>query len=148
MKTDDVDTALIRLGDHSSADEVAATLEQVVLLQQKAREFKRLLDEEIISWIKANGDLRLGDIRYYVGRKKRVKVRNGSEALSAMVVAASGDIGTVADLMAAQPWKHGAVKKQLGDAKFAELFEEIIEDDLKTGKPTEVLKRLDESFVR
>jgi len=40
------------------------------------------------------------------------------------------------------------VKKQLGDAKFAELFEEIIEDDLKTGKPAEVLKRLDESFVR
>jgi len=148
MKTDDVDTALIRLGDHSSADEVAATLEQVVLLQQKAREFKRLLDEEIISWIKANGDLRLGDIRYYVGRKKRVEVRSGSEALSAMVVAASGDIGTVADLMSAQPWKHGAVKKQLGDAKFAELFEEIIEDDLKTGKPTEVLKRLDEAFVR
>jgi hypothetical protein len=65
-----------------------------------------------------------------------------------MVVAASGDIGTVADLMSASPWKHGAVKKRIGDAKFAELFEEIIEDDLKTGKPTEVLKRLDESFVR
>ena len=134
MKTvKDVANALIRLNDRSSVSDVAGALEAVIHFQGLVRDFKQTLAADMISWIKKNGDFRMGNIRYSVGRKKRVKVRDGATALGSLCESTGGDVDAVAGLMSAQPWKHGAVKKEIGEDKFAELFEEIFEDDLKTG---------------
>ncbi len=99
-----------------------------------------------IEHIEATGeDIELNDgKRWYVGSEKKVKGKDDTAILHAILRAVEGDVErltTGADgVLASSPWKHGAVKALLGQEQFDTLFETTITASLETGARKKVLK--------
>ena len=51
-------------------------------------------------------------------------------------------------VLCANPWKNGAVKQLIGQAKFDELFLTSTVQSLETGKAAKVLKVADPAFLK
>lgn len=148
-----MDTQLVKrqieeLDEAAPIDRVIDTLDKLKVLTELATEMKRTLDARLISYIQANGQITIGTIRYWVGPKVTKKGRNNLAIFKAVLAATDGDIDQVVDgYLAADAFKPGACEKLLTREEFDQLFEITTKLDLKTGKPSHELLKVDDRFV-
>lgn len=137
--------ALPALSDAEAALSLMADVER---FQAAAREAKRQLEAALIQFIDANGDIELGDKRWYVGHDKSYKRRTDLEvAVSALLEATGGDVAAFCGLLSSGALKPAACRLVLGE-RFADHFETVVERDLKTGAPRRAVKVHDARFAK
>lgn len=128
-------------------DLVASAISSVDLLGEIYRELRGLRDVVVMDWLEANGDLEIGDVRYYVGTKRRTKVRDAALALEALLELTAGDLVAIGEAMVSEPFKQGHFRGLAGDETWEEHFRVEVDRDLKTGKPKKSLQRGDKRFL-
>lgn len=152
-----MDTAIIHnrirtLTTDVKAATAAAALNKLQRLKELVREIERDMTARLIEWIQANGDLEIGELRYYVGTEKKTRCNDVRGTLAALLELFAGDLDRVAECLGSSAWKHGAIKKALEEigqaAKFPELFTVTEETDLKTGQPAKKLMTVNPKFTR
>ena len=143
------DDAAKAIDAESTVDQVCLAIQYRDALREGTRELCERVEEAVIEWIKANGDVTIGPKRYYVGTTKTTKCRNPTDTLRAVLDATCGDVDAVGELLAAGAWKPGACRSVLPPVVYDGLFETREVADLKTGvaKPPS-LQVIDERFVR
>lgn len=138
-------------------DERLCTAEDVLLainfhdrLKQVSNDLGKQLNAAACKFIKANGDIICGTVRYYVGVDKTVKCKDVKGTLELMLSSAEGDMDRVAACLSSDAWKHGACKEVLGDKVWAEAFETTSKDKLEEGKAPKQpsLKKIDTKFLK
>ena len=139
-RSEDNDRALLRVRDRA------------IVALRTAREMMADVDAAIIDYMTLNQcDLQISETeRLYVGSTRVTKSIDDQEILMAILEAGNGNmelLTTGADgMLGSQPWKAGAVRALIGDAKFAQCFTTETKLDLKTGKPAKSLKVADSRF--
>ncbi len=132
----------------STLDRVMSIHERLEVLNKAMCFMRQELERRMIDWINANGDIVVGTVRYYVGKKKTTKAKDNSTVLDMLYTALAGDESMVCKCMSANPWKHGTIRGILDDDKlFDMLFETTEQMDLKTGKPKRGLQRVDSKYL-
>lgn len=130
----------------TAPEQIKDVLDRLDLMADRIKECRSKLEASMIDWIRENGDLVIGPVRYYVGVKKTTKCINVPEAVTEILTACDGDLEKMCQAFAAQPIKHGYVKTILPEDVYARLFKTSDEDELKEGKPK--LQKFDERFTR
>ena len=139
-RSEDNDRALLRVRDRA-----------IVALRQ-ARELMADVDAALIDYMGLNQcDLEISDTeRLYVGSTRVTKSVDDQEILMAILEAGNGNMELLTTgsggMLGSQPWKSGAVRALIGDAKFAQCFTTETKLDLKTGKPAKSIKVADSRF--
>ena len=124
----------------------------LIVAQRNLRNLAIELDALLINYMRANAcDIAISDTeRLYVGTTKVTKSHDDQGILMAIMEAGNGNLEllTTGDggMLASQPWKHGAVRALIGDAKFAQCFTTETKLDVKTGKPAKSIKVADSRF--
>jgi len=131
-----------------SPDQVAQTWSTLLALEKRMREVKNSMRDQMIEWIDANGELLIGDVRYYVGTVTKNRCNDITRTLEQVMNSAGGSMEDVAGTLSSNAFKHGATRNLVGDAKFHELFTVEQVPDLKTGKPRRELKSADTRFLK
>lgn len=116
----------------STPEEVGQYMDAVAATLAAAKRQKQQCDDAVIEWIRANGDLVIGDVRWYVAKPRTVKCPDVGAVLSSMLERV--DIEHVVNCLSADCWKQGAVRSVLGDAEHRRLFKITRPDTLKAGK--------------
>lgn len=124
----------------------------VIGMQRELRVHADAIEQALIECIDAQGDIALSDTeRLYVGLTKTTRSIDDQSILMAVLDAGGGNLEllTTGDggVLASQPWKHGAVRKLIGDERFSGLFTEETRKDIKTGKPVRSVKVFDSRFA-
>ena len=139
-RSEDNDRALLRVRDRA------------IVSMRIARELMASVDAALIDYMTLNQcDLQISDTeRLYVGTTRVTKSVDDQEIVMAILEAGNGNmelLTTGSDgMLGSQPWKHGAVRALIGDAKFAQCFTTETKLDLKTGKPAKSVKVADSRF--
>lgn len=109
--------AVLSVNDTMTSDQVLEIRERVLFAKAKLKELEQTLEEGLIEWMRANGDLVISDDkRLYIGQDKRTRCNDPAATLEALLTATGGDFGAVCDCLSSGAWKHGACRKPLGDA--------------------------------
>jgi hypothetical protein len=133
----------------SSLEQAVTTIGVIDAMERRLKELKSEWKEKLIDYIDRNGDIEIGEIRLYVGIEKDVTPKNDAELYAALLAHEGGDEAAVREKYFSSNWcKQGQIKKDLGDARHAELFETVEKKDLKTGKPKRGVKAVDPKFIR
>lgn len=139
---------IAQVGAGMTLDQIAGLRLRIDFLKAIVREADKALNDFLLEWLDEPGhSLEIGPKRYYIGTKKKTICNNVASTLEALLVAKGGDFAALADSLASQPIKYGAAKGTLGEEVWAEHFTQLIEKDIKTGKPLKVIKEADERFV-
>ena len=139
-RSDDNDRALLRVRDRA------------IVALRTAREMMADVDAAIIDYMTLNQcDLQISDTeRLYVGSTRVTKSIDDQEILMAILEAGNGDMELLTTgsggMLGSQPWKPGAVRALIGDAKFHQCFTSETKLDVKTGKPAKSVKVADSRF--
>ena len=139
-RSEDNDRALLRVRDRA------------IVALRTAREMMADVDAAIIDYMTLNQcDLEISDTeRLYVGITRVTKSIDDQEILMAILEAGNGNMELLTTgaggMLGSQPWKPGAVRALIGDAKFAQCFTTETKLDLKTGKPAKSVKVADSRF--
>lgn len=131
-----------------TAEEAARLVDLISAMKARLKEVSDQCNTTLMEYIKKHGDLEVGMTRYYVGTDTFTTCRSNEAVLKAIVEHTDGDIGACAGFMVSGAWKHGAIKKQLGEEKWSELFVTTPKSDVKTGKPAKKLKKADPRFIK
>lgn len=135
--------------DLSTQDDVNTALDllhRAQLAASRARDIKSLCEGKLAEWIDKNGEINLGEVRYYVGTTKTHKPKDIRGAVADLLDACHGDLDAFCDLLSSNPFKCGEVKKALQD-KFEQSFLTEFKLDLRTGKPARELKQVNTRFL-
>lgn len=138
---------VLALGTSAPAEAVADVLNRVQVLTREIKRVKDLWEQIAIEWIQANGDLQIGDMRYYVGHPKTTKCNDIPATVEALMQATGGDFRAFCECLSAGAIKHGAAKKVLAESDFARLFSVTEQTSLEEGKPTKKLCSVNERFL-
>ena len=139
-RSEDNDRALLRVRDRA------------IVAVRTARELMADVDAAIIDYMTLNQcDLEISDTeRLYVGSTRVTKSIDDQEILMAILEAGNGDMELLTTgsggMLGSQPWKPGAVRALIGDAKFNKCFTTETKLDVKTGKPAKSVKVADSRF--
>ena len=133
-------------GSTDPADFLAVN-DMIVLLKRVAREFSQMAEAAQIDFVNRNGEVTVGDVRYYVGNVNSTKCNDNKAAVQALLTVTGGDADKLAECIASDGLKPGACRTVLAD-QFDAHFTTTAKSDLKTGKPTKALHRVDSRFVR
>ncbi len=120
--------------------------------QRDLRALAEQLETEMIAHIDLHGDIEISETeRLYVGNTKTNKsIGDGQGITMAVLEAGGGNLELLTSgeggVLCSQPWKYGAVKALIGEAKMLELFSVEIKQDIKTGKAQRVVKSYDSKF--
>ena len=139
-RSEDNDRALLRVRDRA------------IVALRTAREMMADVDAAIIDYMTLNQcDLQISDTeRLYVGSTRVTKSVDDQEILMAILEAGNGNMELLTTgaggMLGSQPWKSGAVRALIGDAKFHECFTTETKLDVKTGKPAKSVKVSDSRF--
>ena len=139
-RSEDNDRALLRVRDRA------------IVSLRMARELMASVDAALIDYMTLNQcDLEISDTeRLYVGSTRVTKSVDDQEILMAILEAGNGDMELLTTgsggMLGSQPWKPGAVRALIGDAKFAQCFTTETKLDIKTGKPAKSIKVADSRF--
>lgn len=129
-------------------DVVAEIVTRVDYFKGAAKQLDALLKEALMEYLNEPGkELIIGEARYYIGTKKKVVSGDKGKLLEALLESSGGDFEAVADVLASQPFKHGACRTVLDD-KWGDHFTEIVEECVETKKPKKEVKVVNERFVR
>lgn len=131
--------------DH--VERVSVLLDRVKAAKDLIRQIEQYLTEKMIEYIDANGEITIGDVRYYVGPKKITKCIDVPGAVAALLIASEGDFGKLCEFFTSQPLKYGACKEPLGD-QWDQFFRVEEVQDLKEGKPKKALQSVNTKFLR
>lgn len=145
-------TALARrvatISSAADADAVLAVMNDVEVLQKRAKEVKHQLEQALIAYIDEHGEIEAGDVRWYVGIDKTYKPAVPLPQLVENLLAVTeGDFDRFCELLSSGAFKPGACKSVLGDG-FDAAFETIVKRNLETGKPRRSLKSVDKRFTK
>ena len=139
-RSEDNDRALLRVRDRA------------IVALRTAREMMADVDAAIIDYMTLNQcDLQISETeRLYVGTTRVTKSIDDQEILMAILEAGNGNMELLTTgsggMLGSQPWKSGAVRALIGDAKFNKLFTTETKLDVKTGKPAKSVKVADSRF--
>ena len=85
------------------------------------------------------------------GNTKTIKSTDDQGILMAILEVGNGNLELLTTgsggMLCSQPWKHGAVRKLIGEERFEALFTTTVSQDLNTGKATRSLKTYDSQLV-
>lgn len=81
MNAHETKLAVAALTPESPQDAVLEVMSRVDRLKAETKEIAALLETAVIEWIKANGDLTMGTVRYYVGLDRSVKLIDKVQAV-------------------------------------------------------------------
>jgi len=130
----------------AAPDALLKTMNDLDLLKREVRELGHLMEAAAIDWIKAHGDITVGEMRYYVGTTTHSKSTDHKATVDAILRAAGGDLDQLAECISSDGLKSGACKKLLGETVFHTKFSTVVMSDLKTGKPLRKLKKSNDNF--
>ena len=139
-RSEENDRALLRVRDRA------------IVSMRIARELMASVDAALIDYMNLNQcDLEISDTeRLYVGSTRVTKSIDDQEILMAILEAGNGDMELLTTgsggMLGSQPWKSGAVRALIGDAKFNKCFTTETKLDIKTGKPAKSVKVADSRF--
>ena len=139
-RSEDNDRALLRVRDRA------------IVALRTAREMMADVDAALIDYMNLNQcDLQISETeRLYVGSTRVTKSIDDQEILMAILEAGNGNMELLTTgsggMLGSQPWKSGAVRALIGDAKFAQCFTTEVKLDIKTGKPAKSIKVADSRF--
>jgi len=138
---------VLEVNEDTTHDHIRHMQDAVEAAVARVAEVRTVWTQALIEWINANGDLVVGDIRYYVGTSKTTKCIDKGQTLFNILDAAAGDLDSVARCLSANAWKpgecRGILKGELWDENFT--VEPVM--DLKTGKPKKQVNRVDSKFL-
>lgn len=149
-----VKTAIERIDPDGPEEQVVMMREYLADFARMAQAWKKLCDEKFIEVLKAHGDgekpgqIQVGTSRYYVGTSKRTTCRHTRAALETLLDATGADFDAIVKCLVAQPFKPGMTRSFLYDGQFESLFETKVVEDLKTGKPKQGIKCIDEDLMK
>jgi hypothetical protein len=150
--TNEIQKVVLGVVAESSPDDVAHALMVVDGLMQRAREIRADLESRVLAWIKEPGEITVGDTRDYAGVESDVKCRNKSLTLEKLLQATGGDLERVAELLSADPYKHGACRtvfEESGDGTtWNDCFERRQREVLKDGVVSKKLIKVNERFIK
>jgi len=147
-----LDTLEVSIGGELAGSDLVTLHNRVSAAAAALREVKKLIEDAAIEHIEATGrDIEHADgKRWYVGATKTFKAIDPEQVFAVVMTAANGDASVFrpgeGGVLAASPWKIGAVRSLLGDEAFAATFREEIESDLKTGAVKKGLKVADDRW--
>jgi len=141
-----IDAAIATLTPDCPVDVVQAQLLMSDSLMSIARDAKGRIEDAAVLWIQANGEFECNGVRYYVGAKKVTKCKDKAAVFDAMLAHCGGDMTAACEFLSSEPWKQGAIGKELPKEQFDQLFTVTYEDELREGKPK--LNKLDTKFLR
>jgi hypothetical protein len=81
MNTHETNLAVAALTPESPQDAVLEAMTRVDRLKAETKEIAALLETAVIEWIKTNGDLTMGTVRFYVGPDRSVKLVDKAQAV-------------------------------------------------------------------
>lgn len=148
-----IKSTVLALPHNATVEQCATIINMVDSAMSRAKDLKHDLELVLIEWIKANGDLTIGPVRYYLGSKKTYKLNSAEETLGDLLSLTGGKVDRIAALMSASPFKPAATRDALAEMGepdlFYQLFETIEETELREGKPVKVkkLQRVDTRFA-
>jgi hypothetical protein len=141
-------TDIIPITPTSSIEQIADNLGKLKALAERARELKRQFDEQLLEYIEANGDVTIGEVRYYAGYEKQTKCVDVPGALNALLYSSSGSMDALSGFLCSDPIKHGAASKALKPEEYEEFFVTSMKPDLKTGKPVKKVLAVKPEFAK
>jgi len=147
-----VELCIAELNDATDAERAAVAMDKVKLWIELGKALKAQLDEAMIRFIKTNGPVVIGPVRYYVGAKKSTKCRDVGETAKTMLELGGPEL--LRDVLSSGAFKYGECRKRLVEIgspeQFERLFETTEEETLENGKPTkkDSLLAFDERFKR
>ena len=144
----------IQVGSILAADQLRELHGAAKAAQARLRELITLIELSCIEHIETTGhDIELVDgKRWYVGTEKKIKAIDDTMILQAVLESSGGDVMKLTTgefgVLCSSPWKNGAVKQLIGQAKFDQLFLTTTVHSLETGKAAKVLKVVDPAFLK
>ena len=146
----ELELRVAELDEHACGDDVLLWLDRTAAFVAAAKVLQSAVYTLAIAWIRANGELRLGEhVRFGVAYPRVVRCLDQRATLHAALDALGGDVDAVAALLAANAWKHGACRQVLAPVAFNKLFLTEVRSKLVDGRAADLrLARVDERFVR
>lgn len=149
-----MDTALVRASILSltpgqiTPEQAAETYARLMVLADQVKELRKLYESAIIEHINATGqNLPAGDgeNEWRVSRTRKVTARSNAAVADAVLTLAGGDVGTLVECLAAQPWRHGQIRSRLEQSGRADDFARLFSEEWT--EKTE-LKRVNTRFIK
>ena len=137
------------ISNDQDTEAVLDSLNTLDAVTRRARELKSAVEDSVVSWIEANGDLHVPgtSVRYYAGTKKITKCVDARRAFEAVLDAAGGDLEAAMETLASNAIKAAAARKVLPGEAYGALFVTEEKPVLKEGKTSKSLIRVGERFV-
>lgn len=141
--TTEIETAIETLGDDAPMERVVDTYLKLQHIGEVAASAKKTFQDRLIEWMKANGvwsiEIPRGEddkLVLWFGHAKKTSCIDKAKVLETIIDLSEGDIENAArDFLSSEPFKHGAIKRAIGDEeKYAKLFETVVVDKLESGE--------------
>ena len=129
-----------------SIEQVMDIRNDLMVIEDRVREAKKSLNAALMEYIEANGPFQVGEVKYYVGEKKKTVCVDVPTCIEALLTRLGGDFGEFCKLLASQPLKPGAARGVL-EKEWDQHFRVEIVKDVKTGKPVREAKAVNEKFL-
>jgi hypothetical protein len=133
-------------------EDIADVLGKLEWFIRRAKDVKDELESRMVEKIQAHGEFVIGDVRYFVGTAKTVKCIDPKTTLEEILTTSGGDVGKLVNCLSANAFKYGTVRRFFEEAgqfqTYGRLFETVEADELKTGKPTWRLQKVNEAFAK
>lgn len=155
------DTALTALREHLNGEIAALGVDsdptkiltlrnRLVFFVSMAKELKARLDDEVfVAWLIHNGDLEVGDVRYYAGVEKTTKPATTLRALvEKLMEATGGDLDRFTELLSSNAVKPGACKQVLSEDEWRQAFVVTEADEVREGKPKKRVQEINQKFLK
>lgn len=125
-----------------SSDEIITLGHRIQALGRAQRAMKELWEHAMMVHLRTLPERELSDgqTRWYIGVEKKVKPRDFRAMVGVVLDAAEGDLDRLVDVLSTSSFKPGACRELLGQERFDQAFETVVEPDLKTGKPKKTLQ--------
>lgn len=140
-----MDKDLLSMDESISVDAVVSRIDKLKVLAGIVRDFRQETEAAVCRWIDANGDIEVGDTRWYVGKTTSRKCKDVPASIQTLIEVLGGDLESLAKCLTSQPLKpaycRSILKEKGADAAYTELFTEEAVPDLKTGKPKRGLRQ-------
>lgn len=137
--------SVAQLTTEASAEKVAEVLGEVEFVARQLKELRANLDAALLEWVTTNGELVIGDQKFYAGTKSVTKCTDQRAALEAIINATAGDLDAIAAVLASGAFKYGTARS-LGE-EVARFFETTTVPDLKTGLPVREVKTINLKYA-
>lgn len=131
----------------ASHDDVLVAIDIRSRINAMVKALNDTLKAKIIEWIEQNGEVKCGDVRYYVGIEKATRCCDYKNTMIALLNATEGDLDRVVQCLASGAFKPGATGLVLDDGIFRTLFTTEDVKDLKTGKSRKTIVKADPRFT-